>query len=121
MPVCVRADNCNLGELKDCTGPQCLCGPEMACTLVRPDGTTSCVPLPPSPGQNGQACPCDRGFHCSQATTPASCVKTCELEEKDSDTCGLGVCQAAAVLPPGWGICVFASPEEMSPKDMKSN
>jgi hypothetical protein len=111
VPVCVRADNCNLGELKGCIGPRCVCGPEMACTLVRPNGTTSCVPLPPNPGQGGQDCPCDRGFHCSQAT--ATCVKTCDLDEKDSDTCGQGVCQVAAVLPPGWGICVFATPEQM--------
>jgi hypothetical protein len=117
VPVCVRADNCSLGEQKDCTGPRCVCGPDMACTLVRPDGTTSCVPLPPSPGQGGDSCardrPCDRGLHCSQATSPATCVKTCDLDEKDSDTCGLGVCQAAAVLPAGWGICVAATPEQM--------
>jgi hypothetical protein len=113
VPVCVRADNCSLGEQKDCTGPRCVCGPEMACTLVRPDGTTSCSPLPEIRGQGGEPCPCDRGFHCSQATTPPTCVKTCDLDEQDSDTCGQGVCQAAAVLPVGWGICVAATAEQM--------
>lgn len=113
VPVCVRADNCSLGEQEDCTGPRCVCGPDMACTLVRPDGTTSCSPLPVIRGQGGEECPCDRGFHCSQATTPPTCVKTCDLDEKDSDTCGQGVCQAAAVLPAGWGICVAATAEQM--------
>lgn len=114
VPVCDRADNCSLGEQEDCTGPRCLCGPDMACTLVRPDGTTSCLPLSDTPGQAGERCPCDRGYHCSQATKPATCVKTCDLDEKDSDTCGQGVCQVSEVLPPGWGICVFATPEQMT-------
>jgi hypothetical protein len=115
VPVCDRADNCSLGESKDCTGPRCLCGPDMACTLVRPDGTTSCVQLPDPEerGQQGDPCPCDRGFHCSQATEPAQCVKTCDLDEDDSDTCGAGVCQASPVLPAGWGVCVGATSEEM--------
>jgi hypothetical protein len=112
VPVCVRADYCSLGEQEDCVGPRCLCGPDQACVLVRPDGTTSCMPLPPSPGRGGEACPCDRGFHCSPATN--TCVKTCDLDEMDSDTCGQGVCQAVAALPPGWGICVAAAPEQMT-------
>lgn len=116
VPVCVRADNCSLGEQEDCTGPRCVCGPDMACTLVRPDGTTSCSPLPEVRNRGDQPCPCDRGFHCSQATTPPTCVKTCDLDEKDSDTCGQGVCQVAAVLPVGWGICVAATAEQMMSK-----
>lgn len=112
VPVCNRADNCSLGEPYNCEGENCICGPERACTLVRTDGTTACTPLPPSPGQAGDPCPCDRGYHCSQAT--ATCVKTCDLDEKDSDVCGLGVCQATPVLPMGWGICVGAAPDQMS-------
>jgi hypothetical protein len=117
VPVCARADNCSLGEQKDCEGPRCLCGPDMACRLVRNDGTTSCLPLSdtPTPGQAGDACPCDRGYHCSTATEPAMCVKTCDLDEKASETCGQGVCQPAAALPAGWGICVAATPEQTMP------
>jgi hypothetical protein len=114
VPVCARADNCNLGEQADCTEPRCLCGPNMACTLVRDDGTTSCVPLEEHRGQAGEACPCDRGHYCSKANKEPVCVKTCDLDEKDSETCGQGVCQAAAALPPGWGICVAAAPEQMT-------
>jgi hypothetical protein len=114
VPVCDRADNCSLGEQENCTGPSCVCGPDMACMLVRPGGTTACVALTPDPGQAGEACPCDRGYHCSQAE-PATCVKTCDLDAEDADTCGSGVCQATPVLPTGWGICVGAAPAEMTP------
>lgn len=113
VPVCDRADNCNLGEPSDCEGESCVCGPERACTLVRTDGTTACTPLPTSPGQAGEPCPCDRGYHCSQATAPGTCVKTCDLDAKD--VCGSGVCQASPVLPTGWGICVGVAPDQMSP------
>jgi len=113
VPVCARADNCNLGEQEDCTGPRCLCGPDMACKLVR-DQMTSCVRLADNAGQAGEDCPCDRGYHCAQADEPR-CVKTCDLDEKDADTCGQGVCQASAVLPTGWGFCVAATPEQMTP------
>jgi hypothetical protein len=115
VPVCDRAENCSLGEQENCTGPSCLCGPEMACQLVRPDGTTACVMLRDHRGQAGDGCPCDRGYHCSQATEPAVCVKTCDLDEADSDTCGVGVCQSTPALPVGWGICVGASPDQMTP------
>jgi hypothetical protein len=115
VPVCDRADNCSLGEDESCTGPRCVCGPDLACQLVRPDGTTACVELSDDPGRAGEACPCDRGYHCSQATTPAVCVKTCDLGAAATDTCGSGVCQATPVLPEGWGICVGATPEQMTP------
>jgi len=115
VPVCDRADNCSLGEPENCTGPRCVCGPDMACSLVRPDGTTACVTLAASPGRAGEPCPCDRGYHCSQATAPATCVKTCDLDGEDADTCGSGVCQATPVLPEGWGICVGATPGQMTP------
>jgi hypothetical protein len=113
VPVCDRAENCSLGEQEDCTGPRCVCGPTAACQLVRPDGTTACLPLPEHPGQAGDACPCDRGYHFSQATAPAVCVKTCDLDEASSTTCGAGVCQATPALPPGWGVCVGALPDQM--------
>lgn len=115
VPVCDRADNCNLGEDESCIGASCVCGREMACQLVRPNGTTACVKLGPNPGRAGQKCPCDRGYHCSQATTPAVCVKICELDAADADTCGSGVCQTAPPLPEKWGICVGTTPEQMMP------
>lgn len=109
VPVCDRAENCSLGEPANCNGEHCVCAPGTACSVVRPDGTTACVPE--GQGEAGEPCPCKWGYHCSQATTPASCVKTCELNILGS--CGAGVCQSTPLLPEGWGTCVGAYPEQM--------
>jgi hypothetical protein len=108
VPVCDRAENCSLGEPANCTGEHCVCAAGTACTVVRPDGTTAC--MPEGRGGAGDQCPCKWGYHCSQATTPATCVKTCELNIPDS--CGIsGLCQSAPLLPEGWGTCVGATSE----------
>jgi hypothetical protein len=111
VPVCERADNCSLSEPVNCTGEHCVCGPGSACTVVRPDdGTTACVPE--GEGEAGQNCPCKWGYHCSQATSPGTCVKTCDLNKVND--CPAGVCQATPLLPDGWGTCVGAAPEQMT-------
>lgn len=116
VPVCERADNCSLSEPFDCEGPRCVCGPDTACALVSPDGTTAC--LPPGTGEAGDPCPasnpCKHGYHCSQATSPGTCVKICDLDQENSEACGSGVCQATPLLPDGWGTCVGAVPSEMN-------
>jgi hypothetical protein len=109
VPVCDRADNCSLGEPVNCTGEHCKCAAGTACSVVRAGGTTACVPE--GQGEAGDECPCKWGYHCSQATSPATCVKTCELTGENS--CGPGVCQATPLLPDGWGTCVGASPAQM--------
>jgi hypothetical protein len=106
VPVCDRAEICSLGERADCIGEHCVCAAGTACSVVRPDGTTACVPE--GQGAAGEKCPCKWGYHCSQATTPATCVKTCELNAVDSCS---GVCQSTPLLPDGWGTCVGAYPE----------
>lgn len=128
VPVCDRSDDCSLGEPFPCEGPDCVCGAETACTLVKPDGTTAC--LPPGTGQAGDPCSlpgaepqngeaptttrCSVHHHCSQATDQGTCVRTCEIDEPGSATCAPGVCQASPALPMGWGICVGATPDEMN-------
>ncbi|HVZ32837.1 MAG TPA: hypothetical protein VG963_10445, partial [Polyangiaceae bacterium] len=109
VPVCDRADNCSLSEPVNCTGEHCVCAANFACSVVRPDGTTACVPE--GDGEAGQPCPCKWGYHCSQATNPGTCVKTCDLNMPNS--CPAGVCQATPLLPEGWGTCVGASPAQM--------
>jgi len=109
VPVCDRGDDCSLGEPVNCTGEHCKCATGTACTVVRAGGTTACVPE--GQGEAGDSCPCKWGFHCSQATSPATCVKTCELNGENS--CGPGICQATPLLPDGWGTCVGASPAQM--------
>jgi hypothetical protein len=120
VPVCVRADGCSLGERFPCTGRACVCGPDTACALVRPDGTTAC--LVPGTGGAGDACSlqgtgeagrCRAGYLCSQAADSGTCVKTCDLDDPTSGDCRApSVCQAAPALPMGWGTCVGAAPEE---------
>ncbi|MEO8184245.1 MAG: hypothetical protein ABI895_35950 [Deltaproteobacteria bacterium] len=106
VPVCDRAEGCSLGEPANCTGEHCLCAAGTVCSVVRPDGTRACVIE--GPGSAGDPCPCKWGYHCSQATSPATCVKTCELNTPDSCS---GVCQSTPLLPEGWGTCVDAYPE----------
>lgn len=104
VPVCDRAENCNLGEPADCVGEHCVCAPETACAMVRSDGTTACVRG--GEGEESDPCPCKWGFTCSQGLNPPRCVKTCEVG--DPSSCLPGVCQAAEELPQGWGTCVGA-------------
>lgn len=102
IPVCVRADNCNLAEPYPCPpGAGCQCGDGTACMVVRRDGTTTCVA--PGPGLTGDECPCGWGHVCSQAS--GTCLRLCETVS-DRDQCDGGVCQAAANLPGDWGVCI---------------
>ncbi|MCA9643627.1 MAG: hypothetical protein H6718_17210 [Polyangiaceae bacterium] len=105
VPVCAPADNCSLGEPYPCdnTDPNagCVCKEGTACTVVRADGTTSCVP--PGAGTAGQECPCAAGHICSQAS--GRCVRICKLGAANSE-CGTGRCQAPANFPEGYGVCV---------------
>jgi len=103
IPVCVRAENCDLGAPYPCPkGSQCACESGTACLVVRSDGTTTCAV--PGAGKVGEACPCAWGHVCSAATS--QCMKLCYT--RDSEPCGSGRCQAASELPDGWGVCVGA-------------
>ncbi len=101
VPVCVTADGCDLADPYPCSRPDCTCqDPKTACTVVRADGTTSCVE--PGKGKAGEACPCAWEHICSQAT--GTCLKLCSTLAED--TCSAGKCQASANLPRGYGVCV---------------
>lgn len=94
VPLCVPAKPCEL--LND--GAHCTDG--QTCTIVRADGTTSCVD--PGDGHEGDACPCAAGYMCSNAT--GTCVKLCHL---DGDECGNGTCQGGTLpYPENVGFCV---------------
>ena len=106
VPVCIRAENCDLGAPYPCAkGSQCACESGTACLVVRSDGTTTCAV--PGTGKVGEACPCAWGHVCSAATS--QCMKLCYT--RDSAACGSGRCQAASELPDGWGVCVGAPPD----------
>lgn len=94
VPLCVPVTPCAL--LDDAA----YCPAGQVCSIVRNDGTTSCVQ--PGAGHDGDACPCAAGFMCSNAT--GTCVKLCHL---DGDDCENGTCQGGTLpYPAGIGFCV---------------
>ncbi len=94
IPVCVPVKKCM--PLDDST-----CDPGQTCTIVRDDGTTSCVDL--GAGLRGESCPCASGFVCSQINN--TCLKLCNLGN-DADCMG-GTCQGGVMgYPEGIGVCV---------------
>ena len=101
IPVCVPAENCDLGTPYPCAaGTACACQSGTACMVVRSDGTTTCAV--PGIGKAGDACPCAWGHVCSAATN--QCLKLCFT--RDATSCGDGKCQSSSELPSGWGVCV---------------
>jgi hypothetical protein len=101
VPVCVPADKCSLDEPYPCpAGTSCKCKDGTACTVVKDDGTTSCVP--PGTGHAGDKCPCAAGYLCSQAST--TCLKLCSTNAATPE-CGSGKCVSVAYLPAGYGVC----------------
>lgn len=106
VPVCVKADACDLAEPYPCPVDRvCKCAEGTACTVVRDDGTTSCVK--PGEGLAGESCPCAWGHVCSQATS--TCLKLCATSSQNAECGSTGKCQASADLPAGWGVCVGPS------------
>ncbi|WP_233562566.1 hypothetical protein [Sorangium cellulosum] len=96
IPVCVPAVNCELLNDSVCPAGQ-------TCTIVREDGTTSCVA--PGAGRAGESCPCAPGFVCSMLTN--QCKQLCRIDGSARD-CGSGAkCQGGSgAYPPGFGVCV---------------
>jgi hypothetical protein len=94
IPVCAPATPCTL--LDDTT-----CNPGLTCTLVRKDGTTSCVE--PGLGKQGDACPCSAGQVC--VLSSGTCRTLCHLG--GSDCPNEMLCQGGSEgFPDGIGVCV---------------
>jgi hypothetical protein len=105
IPVCIPATGCELLSSD--------CGDDLACTIVREDGTTSCVE--PGTGVAGDECwciagdcSCASGFVCSLFSN--ECKKLCHLG-MDHEDCGEdATCQGGSMAyPPDFGICVGGS------------
>ncbi len=94
IPVCMGVTPCQLLT-------KSACPTDKTCSIVRADGTTSCVDT--GSGQFCQACPCAAGFTCSATGV---CQKLCLTSSQNND-CGLGKCQGGSNnLPTGIGLCV---------------
>lgn len=94
IPVCVPATPCTL--LDDST-----CKAGLTCTLVRTDGTTSCVE--PGLGKQGDGCPCSAGHVC--VLSSQTCRALCHLGVSDCPNDML--CQGGSEgFPDGIGVCV---------------
>lgn len=94
IPVCVPVVDCKLLDDSMCTQGR-------TCTLVRADGTTSCVE--PGLGKEGEGCPCSAGHVCVLSSN--TCRQLCHVGGNDC-TNG-GVCQGgSAGFPSGIGLCV---------------
>ena len=96
IPVCVPATMCEL--LEDAAS----CPVDKTCTIVRADGTTSCVT--PGEGKQGEGCPCSAGYVCSTANN--TCFRLCQLD-RPQECPPNHVCQGgSASYPPNFGVCV---------------
>jgi hypothetical protein len=96
IPVCAPATNCQL--LDDLSCPEGL-----TCSIVRADGTTTCVA--PGAGVLGEHCPCAAGFVCAKLTD--ECKKLCHLGQDEVDCPNGGTCQGGSQgYPDGIGLCV---------------
>jgi hypothetical protein len=94
IPVCIPATPCTL--LDDTTCPQ-----GRTCTLVRADGTTSCIE--PGPGKDGDGCPCSAGHVCVISSN--TCRALCHVGGSDCPNDML--CQGGSEgFPDGIGVCV---------------
>jgi hypothetical protein len=95
IPVCMPATECTL--LDDTS-----CGDEgLTCTIVRTDGTTSCVT--PGAGLLDEACPCAAGFLC--VASFKTCIKLCRTDGNDCPDDM--ICQGGGnTYPDGIGSCV---------------
>ncbi len=95
VPVCAPLDNCPLLADQD------HCPTGSACTVVRNDGATTCVPI--GTGRDLQPCPCDAGYVCLGPDGSRLCRKLCRIG--DTTACASGTCEALSTIPTGFGIC----------------
>jgi hypothetical protein len=98
-PACIPVKPCQLLEADTC---EVDFGVGMMCTIVRADGTTSCVSV--GDGALGDSCPCAPGYVCYPGDN--TCKKLCHLDGVDETECPSGFCQGgSATYPVGIGVC----------------
>lgn len=93
IPVCMPIQSCQL------LGSDCPAG--QTCSVVRADGSTSCVAI--GKGQLCQPCECAEGFICNFGT--GQCIKLCDTATNDCPGDG-ALCEGGTGLPDNIGICI---------------
>jgi hypothetical protein len=105
LEACPVDTYCAPRELADGDVPASLTGArptDETCTIVRVDGTTSCVT--PGDGKLDEPCPCAAGYVCSTGVN--RCLKMCRIGTRD-DCPPAHTCQGGSnSYPDGFGICV---------------
>jgi len=96
IPVCEPAEPCTLLDDSTCMTPG------ESCTIVRVDGTTSC--LVPGEGKAGEACPCAAGHVCSAAE--GRCLALCRTSRSEDCPAGFQCSGGNKPYPSGYGVCV---------------
>lgn len=96
VPVCVAAEPCTLLDDASCKKQG------QTCTIVRADGTTSCVDA--GAGKSADPCPCAAGYVCSFAHD--ICLKLCHTNMKGDCPSGWQCSGGSKPYPPGYGVCV---------------
>lgn len=111
VPVCAPVDNCSLLEPYPCpAGEECTCTGDMACVVVRADGSTACAE--PGDGGRGAACTgkstgeCAYGFVCSPSQ---GCLEVCSTVGANSGCQDGAHCQTPPGFPVDLGVCVGSS------------
>ncbi|MSP26109.1 MAG: hypothetical protein EXR75_13320 [Myxococcales bacterium] len=95
LPVCTPVEPCTLLDDTTCTHPG------DTCTIVRADGTASCVV--PGSGVLDEACPCAAGFFCSATGT---CQKLCHADSAGDCPPAFQCSGGTKQFPDGFGVCV---------------
>ncbi len=95
LPVCAPVEPCTLLDDTTCSTPG------DACTIVRLDGTTSCVA--PGAGLLDEACPCAAGFFCA---ADATCEKLCRTDRPGDCPPAFQCSGGSKQFPSGFGVCV---------------
>jgi hypothetical protein len=95
VPVCALVDDCTLLDATSCDNGK-------TCTIVRQDGTTSCVT--PGTGMHGDPCPCAADHVC--ATGLNQCLRLCHTDGNDCPPEAPKCQGGATIYPPGFGVCV---------------
>lgn len=114
VPVCMKAEQCSLRDPYPCpSGQSCTCSGDLACIVVRSDGTTACAV--PGTGKAGAKCTADGPSECAYGyvcSPVVGCLKLCLIDDPtgtrscDSGSVCLAPSEASSGFPDDFGVCI---------------